>query len=197
MELSLVEFLKFHWVPFIHFLQSVQLAQFSSWNSEALFQAEKFSEEPREASLNQSVWKGVLGQNSWVELARQCSERTRKGEFSSKSSSWELHLAKKSYFYKWEFCSEWFRDPHHWVFWALTLYSLWPKHVRHYVRLPTEALNFFSHGGNVIFSNNWGFKKTCSGSRMGSTLFPPINFKRIRLSSFPAHWSPLLNSLHT
>ena len=138
-----------------------------------------------------------LGQNRWVDLVIQSSERTRKGEFSSKSSSWELHLAKKSYFYKWEFCSEWFRDPHHWVFWALTLYSLWPKHVRHYVRLPTEALNFFSHGGNVIFSNNWGFKKTCSGSRMGSTLFPPINFKRIRLSSFPSHWSPLLDSLHT
>ena len=30
--------------------------------------------------LNQSVWRGVLNQNSWVESASQSSERTRKGE---------------------------------------------------------------------------------------------------------------------
>jgi hypothetical protein len=63
-------------------------------------QAEQFSEKLREASLNQSAWRGVwdrvseLTQPAWVQ-----KELGRVSLLSSKPLRWQLHLANKSYFY--------------------------------------------------------------------------------------------------
>ena len=118
-EMNAVEF---SWVcavllSSIQFLPAIQfsLGKFKR----QFFQAEQFREKPRESRLELVTLERSLSQNSWVEWARQSSERSRKGDlFSNKAPRWQLHLVNKRYFYRaFVFFLSFAPPPLFWVFW--------------------------------------------------------------------------------